>query len=77
MCIRDRDTTAHRTRELIALLEDGPDFLDRPDVYKRQVLDMVHAFEEANDVVVPYQIAARRQGDLPICYGRASDALPF
>ena len=25
------DTTAHRTRELIALLEDGPDFLDRPD----------------------------------------------
>ena len=25
------DTTAHRTRELIALLEDGPDFLDCPD----------------------------------------------
>lgn len=25
------DATAHRTRELIALLEDGPDFLDRPD----------------------------------------------
>lgn len=25
------DTTAQRTRELIALLEDGPDFLDHPD----------------------------------------------
>ena len=25
------DATAHRTRELIALLEDGPDFLDLPD----------------------------------------------
>ena len=25
------DTTAQQTRELIALLEDGPDFLDRPD----------------------------------------------
>ena len=25
------DATAHRTRELIALLEDGPDFLDHPD----------------------------------------------
>ena len=25
------DATAQRTRELIALLEDGPDFLDRPD----------------------------------------------
>lgn len=36
------------------------------------VLDMVHAFEEANDVVVPYQIAARRQGDLPICYADTS-----
>ena len=36
------------------------------------VLDMVHAFEEAKDVVVPYQIAARRQGDLPICYADTS-----
>ena len=25
------DATAQRTRELIALLEDGPDFLDYPD----------------------------------------------
>jgi site-specific DNA recombinase len=25
------DATAQRTRELIALLEDGPDFLDHPD----------------------------------------------
>lgn len=25
------DATAQRTRDLIALLEDGPDFLDRPD----------------------------------------------
>ena len=25
------DATAHRTRELIALLEDGPDFLDHSD----------------------------------------------
>ena len=32
----------------------------------------VYAFEEANDVVVPYQIAARRQGDLPICYADTS-----
>ena len=32
------------------------------------VLDMVHAFEEANGVKVPYVIAPRRPGDLPICY---------
>ncbi len=32
------------------------------------VLDMVHAFERANGVKVPYAIAPRRPGDLPICY---------
>ncbi len=31
------------------------------------VLDMVHAFEEANGVKVPYEITARRPGDLPTC----------
>ncbi len=32
------------------------------------VLDMVHAFEEANGVKVPYEIAPRRPGDLGTCY---------
>ncbi len=32
------------------------------------VLDMVHAFEEANGLKVPYVIAPRRPGDLPTCY---------
>lgn len=32
------------------------------------VLDMVHAFEDANGVKVPYVIAPRRAGDLAICY---------
>ncbi|MDD5932600.1 MAG: UDP-glucose 4-epimerase GalE [Oscillospiraceae bacterium] len=32
------------------------------------VLDMVKAFEEANGVAVPYEIAPRRPGDLPTCY---------
>ena len=32
------------------------------------VLDMVHAFEEANGVKVPYKIVDRRPGDLPTCY---------
>jgi len=32
------------------------------------VLDMVHAFEKANDLKVPYEIAARRPGDLATCY---------
>ena len=32
------------------------------------VLDMVHAFERANGVKVPYKITPRRPGDLPTCY---------
>lgn len=32
------------------------------------VLDMIHAFEEANGAKVPYEIAARRPGDLAVCY---------
>ena len=32
------------------------------------VLDMVKAFEEANGVSVPYEIAPRRPGDLATCY---------
>lgn len=36
------------------------------------VLDMVHAFEEANGVKVPYQIAPRRAGDVAECYADAT-----
>lgn len=32
------------------------------------VLDMVKAFEQANGVCVPYEIAPRRPGDLATCY---------
>ena len=32
------------------------------------VLDMVKAFEKANGVAVPYEIAPRRSGDLATCY---------
>ncbi len=32
------------------------------------VLDMVHAFENATGAKIPYEITARRAGDLPTCY---------
>ena len=32
------------------------------------VLDMVHAFERANKLKVPYKIVGRRAGDLAVCY---------
>lgn len=32
------------------------------------VLDMVHAFEKANSLRVPYKIVGRRAGDIDVCY---------
>ena len=38
------------------------------------VLELVHAFEEASGVHVPYVIEPRRPGDIPVCYADASKA---
>ena len=38
------------------------------------VLDIVHAFESANQLTIPYVIAPRRAGDIAECYADASKA---
>ena len=38
------------------------------------VLDIVHAFEKANDVKIPYEIVERRPGDIDACYSDPSKA---
>lgn len=38
------------------------------------VLDMINTFAKINDVEVPYQIEARRPGDIPECYADTSKA---
>ncbi|MEY8759180.1 UDP-glucose 4-epimerase GalE [Chryseobacterium tongliaoense] len=38
------------------------------------VLEVVKAFEIANDVKVPYQICARREGDITVAYANADKA---
>lgn len=38
------------------------------------VLDVVKAFEKANDIEIPYEITARRPGDAAICYADPSKA---
>lgn len=38
------------------------------------VLQLVHAFEEANEMKVPYEIVDRRPGDIAQCYADASKA---
>lgn len=38
------------------------------------VLDMVKAFEDANDLQVPYKIAPRRAGDIDACYADCTKA---
>ncbi len=38
------------------------------------VLDIVHSFEEATGVKIPYVIDARRPGDIAVCYSSAAKA---
>ena len=38
------------------------------------VLDIVHAFEDANDLKIPYEIGPRRAGDLPQFWANADKA---
>ena len=38
------------------------------------VLQLVHAFEQANKLEVPSEIVARRPGDIAVCYADASKA---
>lgn len=38
------------------------------------VLDVIHAFEEASGVNVPYRIGPRRAGDIAVCYADPSKA---
>lgn len=38
------------------------------------VLDVINAFEKANNVKVPYVIAPRRPGDIAVCYGNPEKA---
>ena len=38
------------------------------------VLDLVHAYEKANNVKVPYKIAPRRDGDIATCYSDTTKA---
>lgn len=38
------------------------------------VLDMVNAFEKANDIKIPYKIVDRRPGDIATCYADSTKA---
>lgn len=38
------------------------------------VLDMVNAFSQVNNVAVPYQVVARRPGDIATCYAQPDKA---
>lgn len=57
-------------------------FEDQPGVYiynlgtgiGYSVLDIVKAFEKANDIQIPYQIVERRPGDIATCYSDPSKA---
>lgn len=38
------------------------------------VLELIHAFEKANNIKIPYEIVGRREGDIAECYADVSKA---
>lgn len=38
------------------------------------MLELVHAFEQANGIKIPYRIAERRAGDIATCYAGTEKA---
>ncbi len=41
------------------------------------VLDVIHAFEAANQIEIPYKIVPRRAGDIAVCYADTKKAADF
>ena len=57
-----------------AMSRKGTDIINLGTGHPYSVLDIVHAFEKANDLKVKYEIGPRRAGDLAICYSNADKA---
>ena len=57
-----------------ALTRKGTDIINLGTGTPYSVLDIVHAFEKANDLTLKYEIGPRRAGDLAVCYSNADKA---
>ena len=57
-----------------ALAHTGADVFNLGTGNGYSVLDLVHAFEKASGVTIPYVIAPRRAGDIATCYSDPSKA---
>lgn len=62
---------------------EGPFVQDAPAIYNlgtgngSSVLEVIKAFEEENDIAIPYKIVARRAGDVAVSYADASKAFRY
>lgn len=78
-CIRDYihvEDLAHGHVLTVKKLEKSPGLV----IYNlgtgigTSVLELVHAFEEANGIKINFKMADRRAGDIPVCYANADKA---
>ena len=53
----------------------GTDIINLGTGTPYSVLDIVHAFEKANNLKLKYEMGPRREGDLAVCYSNADKAL--
>ena len=57
-----------------AATRKGVDIINLGTGTPYSVLDIVHAFEKANNLKLKYEIGPRRAGDLAVCYSNADKA---
>lgn len=58
----------------IEALDEGVNIYNLGTGEGTSVLELVHAFQEVNEVAVPYRIGERRPGDLAVCYAAVDKA---
>lgn len=64
----------HVAAALYADTHTGTEIINLGTGHGYSVLDIIHAFEQENGIHIPYQIEARRPGDIAECYADAAKA---
>ncbi|MEG2000611.1 MAG: UDP-glucose 4-epimerase GalE [Evtepia sp.] len=53
----------------------GTDAINLGTGHGVSVLEMIHAYREANNVTLPYEVTGRRAGDVAVCYANPKKAI--
>lgn len=78
-CIRDYIhimdiATAHMAGLTFCTAHNGVEVINLGTGMGHSVLELISAFESSTGIIIPFQIANRREGDIPVCFSSAEKA---